>query len=830
MDLTRAAQLVPYLSRLGVSHLYLSPVFQAVPESTHGYDVIRPDQIDPILGGRAAFDRLAESLRGQDMGLILDIVPNHMAAHWTNPWWADVLKRGQESRYADYFNISWERGQGKVILPFLGAPLPEILERGELEIVPEGGGEGPGLGPHLRYHEHRFPLAGSSPAPSYPPRGAAGAAELQEFLEQQNYRLVDFRETERINYGRFFDVSSLVSLRIEAPEVFAAVHRLPLELIESGSVQGLRVDHVDGLRDPEAYLHRLQEAAGAASRGGPFYVIVEKILERDEELPPSWPVSGTTGYEFLNAANALLVSSTGLQALADLYREMTGDRRGFDEVLYESKRQVLSTLFRGEVQALVELIRKAPGVEDAGPELERDSLTEALVELTACLPVYRTYVGESAAEEDRDLIAGAAECAQRRDAGAPTAGLAFLRGLFSLSLRSRPLQPPPEALEAVARWQQLSGPAMAKGLEDTAFYRHHRLVALNEVGGYAEPPQDAVAHFHRLMARHAREWPGTLNATSTHDTKRSEEARARLAVLSEMPDTWRALVQKWEKRFAGPNTAAADRMLLYQSAFAIWGAPRAELEERLTRFVVKALREGKERSGWLNPDRDYEAAMLALVLQLLGNEEFRAGMDGLLAQAAPATALNSLSQTLLKLAAPGIPDIYQGMELREFNLVDPDNRGAVDFTERKRLLEELGEGEARGRNLFANPGAEDLVSGRLKLQLLLRGLDLRASQPQLFAEGDYLPLMAEGPRAAHLVAFARRLGPAQLIALAPRLTMECGDPEFWKGTHLPLPPSSAGPWRGPWRDVVSGTRFELGSALPVGELPHPPLALLVPLR
>ncbi|HZJ02686.1 MAG TPA: alpha-amylase family glycosyl hydrolase, partial [Thermoleophilia bacterium] len=355
MDLTRAAQLVPYLSRLGVSHLYLSPVFQAVPGSTHGYDVVRPDQIDSTLGGRAAFDRLTDSLRGHDMGLILDIVPNHMAAHWTNPWWADVLERGQGSRYANYFNISWERGEGKVILPFLGAPLPEILERGELQIVPEGG-EGPGFGPHLRYHEHRFPLAGSSSAPPNLPRGAAGSAELHELLEQQNYRLVHFRESEQINYVRFFDISSLVSLRIEEPEVFAAIHRLPLELIDSGAVQGLRVDHVDGLRDPEAYLHHLQEAAGAASRGNPPYVIVEKILERDEELPPSWPVSGTTGYEFLNAANALLVSPTGLRALEDFYREMTGDRRSFDEVLYESKREILSTLFHGEVRALVELI------------------------------------------------------------------------------------------------------------------------------------------------------------------------------------------------------------------------------------------------------------------------------------------------------------------------------------------------------------------------------------------------------------------------------------------------------------------------------------------
>src|SRR5665648_486934 len=258
MDLTRAAQLVPYLSRLGVSHLYLSPVFQAVPGSTHGYDVVRPDQIDSTLGGRAAFDRLTDSLRGHDMGLILDIVPNHMAAHWTNPWWADVLERGQGSRYANYFNISWERGQGKVILPYLGAPLPEILERGELEIVPEGGGEGPGFGPHLRYHEHRFPLAGSSPALTNLPRGAAGSAELHELLEQQNYRLVHFRETEQINYVRFFDVSSLVSLRIAEPEGLVAVHLLDPQYMNRNAAYQLRVDHVDGLRDPEAYLLRLQ--------------------------------------------------------------------------------------------------------------------------------------------------------------------------------------------------------------------------------------------------------------------------------------------------------------------------------------------------------------------------------------------------------------------------------------------------------------------------------------------------------------------------------------------------------------------------------------------
>ncbi|HLI26128.1 MAG TPA: malto-oligosyltrehalose synthase [Chloroflexota bacterium] len=948
--LADATALVPYLAALGVGALYASPLFAARPGSMHGYDVTDPAQINPELGGQAAFDALAAALRAHGLGLLLDIVPNHMAASPDNPWWYDVLQLGRHSPYATFFDIDWRPGPAglheRVLLPILGAPLRRVLRRGELRLVLDVSGLG------LRYYDWRLPLgprslrtllrpavwhglaralaaAGAEPADArqlaalcatlpdddrerlaalqaglgrlYTTAPAArryldarlatwngrpGAPRtllpLQRVLAQQAYRLAYWRLAGRLlNYRRFFDIADLVALRIERASVFEAVHALLGRLVAANQVTGLRIDHIDGLYDPLGYLQRLQrwlaahapatasataerapDPAGAvdmttsAAASLPGYVVVEKILTGDEPLPDAWPVAGTTGYDFAALVTNLLVDAAGLRALERVYAAAApGAPADYAAVARQQKLHVMDTLFAGERRALArQLARLAHG---AGRGIPQAALEHAISLLTAHLPVYRTYTrGDTVAARDRAYLAQALAAASEEPAGDRRA-LAFLRDVLLLAYP--PALPIPQRRawrRWVMRWQQFSGPVTAKGLEDSAFYRYHRLIALNEVGG--EPDSDGLAPeaFHAAMHQRQARWPHTLNTTSTHDTKRSEDVRARLLVLAELPDAWAARVRRWQAwnapykpRVDGqpvpdPNT----EYLLYQTLVGAWpldAAEHAAFLARLQGFALKAAREARAFTSWLHPHTAWEEAQTQFLERLLArsaDNPFLADLEAFLRPIAYCGALNALAQQLLKLAAPGVPDLYQGTELWDFSLVDPDNRRPVDFARRRAALEALlaaRDLEAMVRELLAA-----WPDGRVKLWLTHRALRLRREFPTLFAEGAYLPVRVEGARGRHVVAFARRHAASWALAVVPRLparllgvTAEWAPPPAlgvpaasWADTCLVLPAEAPRRWRhlftGQLLDAARATRR---ATLPLGDvLGLFPAALLVP--
>ncbi len=838
-----ARELVSYLDALGITDLYASPLLAARTGSPHGYDVTDPTRLNPELGGEEGFAALAGELQRHGMGLLLDVVANHMAADPENPWWCDVLRHGRRSPFASYFDIEWEPPRaglaGKVLLPVLGEPYGRVLEKGEL--VPEAG-EG---GFWIRYRERRFPLSPDSsaevttvpggqeegPAKGDPRAPSGDPDRLDRLLERQHYRLAFWRVANReINYRRFFDVHELVAVRVEEEPVFEATHGRVLELARAGLVTGLRIDHVDGLRDPYAYLRRLQERLGASEGGRPFYIVVEKILCGDEELPPEWPVCGTTGYDFLNAVNGLFVDPAGVEALDGLYRRVTGRGADFASVVHDKKRRVVADLFRADLQRLVRQLGRLAEGDRHGRDLTLEELEQALVEVTVHLPVYRTYVRDYVVgTRDRGYLERAVGEARRAKPALERA-LVFLGRVLLLEF---PLHLGPEGrrmwLDFVMRWQQFTGPVMAKGFEDTALYTYNRLVSLNEVGGDPARPGLSVAEFHRRNGARLRHWPHTLNSTSTHDTKRGEDVRARIAVLSEIPGLWAARVERWmrlnapEKRVVrGRPVPDADiEFLLYQTLVGAWPLREEEVpefRERLRAYMLKAAREARVHTGWLEPDEEYEGALLAFVDRILEpGPENRFLEDFLEFQPFVAYygALNSLAQVMLKIAAPGVPDFYRGTELWDFSLVDPDNRRPVDFGLRAARLAELQERTGDPRDL-----AGELLAGwrdgRVKLYLTWRALRFRRDHRRLFAGGDYLPLVAAGPGRDHLCAFARRLEGTWAVVAAPRLCVRLAGGEAgpesippavpplgeaaWGETTLLLP--SGAPEH--WRNVLTG--------------------------
>ena len=763
LGFAEAAALVPYLARLQVSHLYLSPPFAAVAGSTHGYDVVDPNRLDPTLGGEPGFMALSETLKRHGLGLLLDIVPNHMGIGRDNAWWWDVLEHGRASPYAGYFDIDFDADpDGKLVLPVLGGLLDAAIECGELRVVRDEPGDRPFLG----LGEGRFPLNGDPQAP------------LRDILAGQPYRLIPWQEgAQRRNYRRFFNIDQLAGLRVELPEVFETSHRLIFELVEHGLVQGLRIDHIDGLTDPKAYLDRLQgRLAELRPEARPFYLVVEKILIGDEQLPPDWPVAGTTGYEFMNETLGLLVDRPGLWRLDELATAITGEELPFKDVAQEAKALVLERLFAGELETLS---RRA--AELCGLELE--TARAALQLLLPALPVYRTYGGAGWRPEDVGVLEQAFATAQR---DAPPELVEALR-----RIEHALAQPQGEDGQAfVQALQQLSGPLMAKSVEDTAFYRHGRLLALNEVGGEPDAQGLEPASFHRLAARRLEQWPDTLLATATHDTKRGEDGRARLAILSELADEWSATVTAWRGLNAAlPPIHPSDEYMLYQSLVGAWpveldpgdAAGLEGLGGRLEGWLLKSLREGKERSDWNEPDAPYERRAVGFLRSALaGGGDFAQAACRFVRRIAPAGLANSLAQLLLKLTVPGVPDIYQGTELGDFSLVDPDNRRPVDFALRTRLLAEGG-WDAHGPKLY----------------LLARGLALRAGRPELFARGRYHPLAVDGPRAINVLAFGRVLDEQVVIAvISRRLGRELaavGAPvlgqDAWQDTTVTLPHS-----------------------------------------
>lgn len=848
-----AAAVVPYLGQLGVSHVYLSPFLQATQGSTHGYDVVDPGQVNRELGGEAALQRLRAALEAAGMGQVLDIVPNHMAiAGDQNPWWWDVLENGPSSPYARYFDVDWEsseeRWPNKVLLPVLGDHYGRVLEAGQLQLHYAGGLF------TLHYYEHRFPIDPSSlvallqrvyrrshaellgflaescarlPRPQVTAREqmerrkrdqevirrlldeacrtdadtlAAVEAEvdrinanpdaLDALIDRQNYRLAWWTTAAQdLGYRRFFDINDLAGLRVEDPEVFDAVHALPIQWVREGSVQGLRVDHPDGLRDPAGYFRRLRETCPDA------WIVAEKILEPGEQLPQEWPIAGTTGYDFLNRVQGLFVDPSGEGPMTTLYQDITGESAGFAEVLLESKHQILREVLGSELQRLASLFVTICERHRRHRDYSREGLYQALLEVAACFPVYRTYVvpGTDVTESDTRYVQAAIASAQGQPSHLDEELLQFLEALLLLRIEGD------LESEFALRFQQLTGPAMAKGVEDTAFYRFHRLVALNEVGGDPRHFGLSVDAFHEASRDSLTRHPAAMLASSTHDSKRSEDVRARLVLLSEIPQDWGRAVRIWMQHNARLRSAhgpdPATEYLLYQTLVGAWPID----SERLTAYMEKAIREAKRHTTWTQPDPDYEQAVQAFVQDLLADPEFCDMVEGFVAPLVPSGQVNSLAQTLIKCTAPGVPDVYQGTELWNLSLVDPDNRRPVDFEGRQELLAEL---DTLSTEQILARGEEGLP----KLCVIREALALRRRLPDAFGpEGTYEPVAAVGARAEHALAYLRG---GSILVLVPRLVLGlAGD---WQDTRLPIP-------RGRWRNRLSGALLE-GGDTPVADL------------
>jgi (1->4)-alpha-D-glucan 1-alpha-D-glucosylmutase len=742
--------IAPYLGELGISHVYFSPVLQAAPGSTHGYDVANPTHLSDDLGGPDAYERARHALAEYGIGQLWDIVPNHMAASEVNPWWWDVLRNGRGSQYASFFDLRWQPGIADtpdyIRLPVLGADIGTVLEYHELRLAQED--------EHVvvRYYDARFPLSPETESAQDIEAYNQNAGLLMDLLERQHYRLVYWRHaSEFIDYRRFFDINGLVGARVEEPAEFAAAHEVVLEQVRQGRVQGLRVDHIDGLRDPMEYLLRLRNVAPEAR------ILVEKILDADEELPRRWPIDGTTGYDYLATVNSLFVDPRSEARFNALYTELTGESTDYAALLEEKKRNALDTILHADVAWLASLCERAcPDVAT-----DRSHVEAALREVIVSMPVYRTYVQPERVEmedTDRSILTSAIDAAMHQ---LPNVAPALFRALRSLLLMERRDH---NASEFVLAFQQVSGPAMAKGAEDTAFYNFNRLVSLNEVGGNPGRFGVNVSTFHRLVSAYAERWPGTMLSTATHDTKHGEDTRLRIDALSEVPDEWSTLVRGWmqdhetHKIEGAPDDNA--RYLLYQSLVGAWPVS----EERIHNYMLKAVREAKAHTSWVDSNEAYEGALQGYIAAVLRNEslmqecgDFATRLDGI-------THLSSLSQTLLKLTAPGFPDFYQGTELWDRSLVDPDNRRPVDYEKRLELLREV-------QGLSPQDALARMDEGVTKLWLIWRTLALRDESPELF-RGAYAPAVATGPNAECVIAFTRA---GKSMTVVPRLIQRFTD-------------------------------------------------------
>ncbi|WP_342643693.1 malto-oligosyltrehalose synthase [Rhodoligotrophos ferricapiens] len=811
-----AAEIAPYLRRLGVSHVYASPVFAAQSGSTHGYDVTDCNVFDEALGGEAGFRALSAALKAEGLGLILDIVPNHMAASPENGWWYDVLKHGQDSRYARFFDIDWTRYEGRVLLPVLGEAYGTVLADGQLSIVNETGEA------QIAYYDKRFPLSAET-SRSLDPRQVNTAEALHRLLEAQHYRLAHWRmASDALNYRRFFDINDLVALRMEDPEVFDATHRLVFDLVRAGDIDGLRLDHIDGLRDPATYLKRLR-AAVSGLRDDPFYIVVEKILEGDEKLRSDWPVEGTTGYEFGRFVTALQVHQDGYAALDKAYRAFTGDKRNYGAIAEQSKRFILGLSFATELNTLAhrayEIAQQDPAMRDVSEPALRRALTEVLV----AFPQYRTYINEEGLSEEDAEVLRRVELAAEDEIGAES--LEELRYVMRL-LRGETQ----DGFAFAMAFQQVSGPLTAKSLEDTAFYRFVPLIALNEVGAEPAGPTVTPALFHEANRERGEHWPLCMLTTSSHDTKRGEDTRARIAVLADIPEVFAKQAEHWWSLTAPFRRPLGSRLvphpkeiwLYYQMLLGIWpvsGAPDlASLRERMRGFMSKALREAKEYTRWTDPTQSHEEAMFAFIDATLDPERsgaFIAGMAAMANRIAAAGAINGLAQVVLKLTSPGVPDIYQGAEWWDQSMVDPDNRRPVDFEARARALAELADEEPID--------IRDWRSGRVKQAIVARLLGLRAQDPDLFASGDYVPLQVEGSNARHVLAYGRVSQDRALLVVIARhplvLASELLEPvlpaELWADTRITL---ADGLSDGRWHDLFTQGIIEGAGELLVSKL------------
>ncbi len=887
-DATRAVQ---YLARLNISHVYASPILKARPGSMHGYDVTDHTRLNPELGTQEEFEQLVAALHEHGMGLIVDIVPNHLGVMGDdNVWWLDVLENGPSARAAHHFDIDWRPNRGsmrdRVLVPTLGDVYGAVLENGELKLQldPVAGSFA------IRYHEHLFPIDpreyprifAHTPIPAtllaaddphradfesllnafsnLPPRsetsedaiairyrdkeahkrrlvrllerspeiaqylattltqinGTPGDPRsfdaLDALLDAQAYRLSYWRvAVDEINYRRFFDVNDLAALRMDETGVFDSTHRLIFELIDRGLIDGLRIDHVDGLYDPEAYLERLQWK--------PLYVVVEKILAPHERLPETWPVQGTTGYEFAALTTSWLVCNDYEVRMTRRYRQFTESDASFEQIAYDSKRLVMRSSLAAEIEVLATQLDRIAQLDRRTADFTRAGIREAVREVIACFPVYRTYVSHrGVSDEDRRIVNWAVNVARKRSAGAELSVFDFLRDVL-LGERSegRSESVRRAMLEFAMKFQQVTSPVAAKGVEDTAMYRYNRLVCLNEVGN--DPGRYGVSSsaLHQANAERARLWPHTMLATTTHDTKRSEDVRARIAVLSEIPELWKRHVARWtrlnrsKRRQVGEDPAPdrQDEYLLYQTLVGIWSPQEesATLIERVQAYAVKAAREAKRSSSWISPNVEYEKALTDFIAELLGDPERSAFLKDFRVLAETAAffgSINSLVQTVLKIAAPGVPDFYQGTEFPALTLVDPDNRRRVDFDAAAQQLDAIE----------SLPQHERVTSKLYVMQKLLR---LRRDDPELFAKGDYQALQIEGVHKEHVFAFARTFEGRTCLVIVPRWTAKLMDSvtelplreRVWGDTRVLI---SNGAVRAPLQDVLIGREVAIDEA------------------
>jgi (1->4)-alpha-D-glucan 1-alpha-D-glucosylmutase len=799
-----AAALAPYLAKLGISHLYCSPFLQAGPGSTHGYDVLAHDRLNEELGGEAGYARLCTALDAAGIGQILDIVPNHMAiSSRTNKWWWGVLKNGPESVYAPYFDIDWDPPESKlrqtILMPILGDHYGRVLDRGEIRV------DASGEEPVIRYFDHVAPLSPGS-VDKFLGTDPNAAVErlnddpdaLHELLESQSYRLSYWRTAMReLDYRRFFDINTLVALRQEDESVFEATHALILGLVRDGKLDGVRVDHIDGLRYPQDYLERLRNSIGDA------YLAVEKILEPGEALPRAWPVEGTTGYDFLNRAGGLFVDPEGEESLTRTYAEFTGEPIDYDDIVHEKKLLIEREVLASDVERLTALFSEICESTREYRDYTRHDLREVLRETLAAFPVYRTYVSPRA-EPDPSDAAYVQEALRRVEARRDDVDPELLRFLGEILLLRRPGD---AETELALRFQQTSGPVMAKGVEDTTFYNFNRLTSLNEVGGDPGRFGTSLDEWHETTTAAQRGWPRAMLATSTHDTKRSEDVRARINLLSEMPEEWAAAVARWsainERHRTGDLPDRNVEYLLYQTLVGAWPVDT----ERTLQYVEKASKEAKAHTSWINPVPEYDDALRDFVTSALDDRVFVADLEDFVAPLVEPGRVNSLAQVLLKLTAPGVPDVYQGTELWDLSLVDPDNRRPVDYEHRARLLWELDD-------LTSESALERADEGLPKLLVTARALQLRAEHPEWFGpDAAYAPLRVSGPKADHLIAYARG---EDLIALTPRLILGLGE---WGDTSVDLP-------AGEWTNAFTGARIEGGRLAVHDLLAGFPVALL----
>jgi (1->4)-alpha-D-glucan 1-alpha-D-glucosylmutase len=882
---------LPYYAALGVSHLYLSPITQARAGSTHGYDVIDHQRVSAELGGETALRRLADAARARGLGLIVDIVPNHMAAHASNPWWADVLQHGQDSAHAGTFDIDWDAPdpalRGKVLLPVLGDLYGQALAAGDIRLEHDAetgtchinaGGQRLPLAPgslaggsaaedptdalkhDLKRGLKRDPKGDLTGDPTRKdlarlcaacdPGTDAGRARLHALLERQHYRLAWWRTApEQINWRRFFEISELVGVRVEDGAVFDAVHGLVLRLYREGVLDGLRIDHIDGLASPGAYLRRLRHALRQADSErkqaglpGGAYLIIEKILADDESLDARWPTEGTTGYDFMDQVGALLHAPEAQAQLERCWVALSGDPRDAAAQLRDARHRMLARHFPAERQALVRALTRIARFDLRTRDWTSPAIDRVLTALLAAFPVYRSYAedgGRSAADAHWCRVA----LDQAREAlGDGTADARLLEQIDEWLGGAAQQDVADTAVTqasalALRRFQQLTPPLAAKALEDTLFYRRGPLLSRNEVGSSPTRFALPLQAFHALSAARARTHPHAMLATATHDHKRGEDTRARLAVLSEAPDEWLHMVGAWIPRLAKPGAPSpADRYLLLQSLVGAWPlslsverlddgsaevtASVSEFLERIAQWQEKALREAKLHTSWTDPDAAYEDAARACITGLQDPGDGQALLRDIGTWAlriAPAGLVNSLTQTLLRNTLPGVPDLYQGTDLWDFSLVDPDNRRPVDYAERAALL------KAADAELPMDTDAAAWRSGAIKQQLIRRTLALRARHPDLFGLGDCTPLAVIGPRAAHVIAYVRRHEGRSVVAVAPRLCARALAPytedqaaqacRYWEGTRVVLPADIDA---GTLRNVLSGAQVSANAA---GEMP-----------